>query len=389
MDFSVLEPHLFRNAQLYAPEDLGHCDLLIAGGKIVAVEKAGHATTRPDCPESDLAGAVVCPGFIDQHVHLIGGGGEAGPHTRTPEVRLSALVAAGITSVVGLLGTDGVTRSMENLLAKARGLEEEGISTWIYSGAYPADSGHITGTLRSDIVLIDKILGGKVAMSDHRSSMPSTQAYASLAAEARIGGMLSGKAGVLHIHMGDGKRGLEPVLEILETTELPISVFRPTHVNRNPMLYKQTIQFALQGGIIDLTCGMTGSAIPVPQAVKQALDAGVPLERLTLSSDGNGSMPKFNENNELIGLTAAAPRYLYEEMLSIVKAGVLPFDKALQLITCNVADALKLEDKGRIAVGKDADLIVWNDDLTLNKVFARGRLMVDEGQAVVKGTFEN
>ncbi|MED9992172.1 MAG: amidohydrolase family protein [Phascolarctobacterium faecium] len=219
--------------------------------------------------------------------------------------------------------------------------------------------------------------------------MPSTQAYASLAAEARIGGMLSGKAGVLHIHMGDGKRGLEPVLEILETTELPISVFRPTHVNRNPMLYKQTIQFALQGGIIDLTCGMTGSAIPVPQAVKQALDAGVPLERLTLSSDGNGSMPKFNENNELIGLTAAAPRYLYEEMLSIVKAGVLPFDKALQLITCNVADALKLEDKGRIAVGKDADLIVWNDDLTLNKVFARGRLMVDEGQAVVKGTFEN
>ena len=326
---------------------------------------------------------------IDQHIHITGGGGEGSFATRVPEIQLSQLTTAGTTTVIGLLGTDGVTRSMENLLAKARGLEEEGISTWIYSGAYPADSGHITGTLRSDIVLIDKILGGKVAMSDHRSSMPSTQAYASLAAEARIGGMLSGKAGVLHIHMGDGKRGLEPVLEILETTELPISVFRPTHVNRNPMLYKQTIQFALQGGIIDLTCGMTGSAIPVPQAVKQALDAGVPLERLTLSSDGNGSMPKFNENNELIGLTAAAPRYLYEEMLSIVKAGVLPFDKALQLITCNVADALKLEDKGRIAVGKDADLIVWNDDLTLNKVFARGRLMVDEGQAVVKGTFEN
>ncbi|HCD6308436.1 TPA: beta-aspartyl-peptidase, partial [Enterobacter hormaechei] len=135
MDFSVLEPHLFRNAQLYAPEDLGHCDLLIAGGKIVAVEKAGHATTRPDCPESDLAGAVVCPGFIDQHVHLIGGGGEAGPHTRTPEVRLSALVAAGITSVVGLLGTDGVTRHPESLLAKTRALEHEGISAWMLTGA--------------------------------------------------------------------------------------------------------------------------------------------------------------------------------------------------------------------------------------------------------------
>lgn len=379
---------LIKNAHIYAPADTGCQDLLLAGRKIVHM--APSIGELPfDCTVIDVSGAKVTTGFIDQHIHITGGGGEGSFATRVPEIQLSQLTTAGTTTVIGLLGTDGVTRSMENLLAKARGLEEEGISTWIYSGAYPADSGHITGTLRSDIVLIDKILGGKVAMSDHRSSMPSTQAYASLAAEARIGGMLSGKAGVLHIHMGDGKRGLEPVLEILETTELPISVFRPTHVNRNPMLYKQTIQFALQGGIIDLTCGMTGSAIPVPQAVKQALDAGVPLERLTLSSDGNGSMPKFNENNELIGLTAAAPRYLYEEMLSIVKAGVLPFDKALQLITCNVADALKLEDKGRIAVGKDADLIVWNGDLTLNKVFARGRLMVDEGQAVVKGTFEN
>lgn len=379
---------LIKNAHIYAPADTGCQDLLLAGRKIVHM--APSIGELPfDCTVIDVSGAKVTTGFIDQHIHITGGGGEGSFATRVPEIQLSQLITAGTTTVIGLLGTDGVTRSMENLLAKARGLEEEGISTWIYSGAYPADSGHITGTLRSDIVLIDKILGGKVAMSDHRSSMPSTQAYASLAAEARIGGMLSGKAGVLHIHMGDGKRGLESVLEILETTELPISVFRPTHVNRNPMLYKQTIQFALQGGIIDLTCGMTGSAIPVPQAVKQALDAGVPLERLTLSSDGNGSMPKFNENNELIGLTAAAPRYLYEEMLSIVKAGVLPFEKALQLITCNVADALKLEDKGRIAVGKDADLIVWNDDLTLNKVFARGRLMVDEGQAVVKGTFEN
>ncbi|HAS1823743.1 TPA: beta-aspartyl-peptidase, partial [Enterobacter hormaechei subsp. xiangfangensis] len=168
MDFSVLEPHLFRNAQLYAPEDLGHCDLLIAGGKIVAVEKAGHATMRPDCPESDLAGAVVCPGFIDQHVHLIGGGGEAGPHTRTPEVRLSALVAAGITSVVGLLGTDGVTRHPESLLAKTRALEHEGISAWMLTGAYGLPSPTITGSIEKDVALIDKIIGVKCAISDHR-----------------------------------------------------------------------------------------------------------------------------------------------------------------------------------------------------------------------------
>ena len=372
---------LIKNAHVYAPADAGRQDILLSG-RIIAHMAPSIGELPFDCTVLDA-------GFIDQHIHITGGGGEGSFATRVPEIQLSHLTTAGTTTVIGLLGTDGVTRSMENLLAKARGLEEEGLSTWIYSGAYPADSKHITANLRSDIVLIDKILGGKVAMSDHRSSMPATQAYAELAAEARIGGMLSGKAGVLHIHMGDGKRGLDPVLEILAATELPITVFRPTHVNRNPLLYKQAIEFALQGGIIDLTCGMTGSAIPVPEAVKQALDAGVPLQRLTLSSDGNGSIPKFNADNELIGLTAAAPRYLYEEMLGIVKAGVLPFEKSLQLITCNVADALKLDSKGRVAVGKDADLIVWNDDLTLNKVFAKGRLMVDAGQALVKGTFEN
>jgi beta-aspartyl-dipeptidase (metallo-type) len=379
---------LIKNAHVYAPADAGRQDILLSG-RIIAHMAPSIGELPFDCTVLDAGGAKVTTGFIDQHIHITGGGGEGSFATRVPEIQLSHLTTAGTTTVIGLLGTDGVTRSMENLLAKARGLEEEGLSTWIYSGAYPADSKHITANLRSDIVLIDKILGGKVAMSDHRSSMPATQAYAELAAEARIGGMLSGKAGVLHIHMGDGKRGLDPVLEILAATELPITVFRPTHVNRNPLLYKQAIEFALQGGIIDLTCGMTGSAIPVPEAVKQALDAGVPLQRLTLSSDGNGSIPKFNADNELIGLTAAAPRYLYEEMLGIVKAGVLPFEKSLQLITCNVADALKLDSKGRVAVGKDADLIVWNDDLTLNKVFAKGRLMVDAGQALVKGTFEN
>src|SRR5690606_31464150 len=186
MDFSVLEPHLFRNAQLYTPENRGRCDLLIAAGKIVAIEKTGHVKAWPDCPESDLAGAVVCPGFIDQHVHLIGGGGEAGPHTRTPEVRLSALVAAGITSVVGLLGTDGVTRHPESLLVKTRALEHEGISAWMLTGAYGLPSPTITGSIERDVALIDKIIGVKCAVSDHRSSAPGNDQLANMAAQSRV-----------------------------------------------------------------------------------------------------------------------------------------------------------------------------------------------------------
>lgn len=248
MDFSVLEPHLFRNAQLYAPEDLGHCDLLIAGGKIVAVEKAGHATTRPDCPESDLAGAVVCPGFIDQHVHLIGGGGEAGPHTRTPEVRLSALVAAGITSVVGLLGTDGVTRHPESLLAKTRALEHEGISTWMLTGAYGLPSPTITGSIEKDVALIDKIIGVKCAISDHRSSAPADDQLANMAAQSRVGGLLGAKAGISVFHLGNSPKLLEPLLNILNNADVPRTKLLPTHVNRAQALFHAALDYAREGG---------------------------------------------------------------------------------------------------------------------------------------------
>ena len=127
---------LIKNAHIYAPADTGCQDLLLAGRKIVHM--APSIGELPfDCTVIDVSGAKVTTGFIDQHIHITGGGGEGSFATRVPEIQLSQLTTAGTTTVIGLLGTDGVTRSMENLLAKARGLEEEGISTWIYSGAYP------------------------------------------------------------------------------------------------------------------------------------------------------------------------------------------------------------------------------------------------------------
>ena len=350
MDFSVLEPHLFRNAQLYAPEDLGHCDLLIAGGKIVAVEKAGHATTRPDCPESDLAGAVVCPGFIDQHVHLIGGGGEAGPHTRTPEVRLSALVAAGITSVVGLLGTDGVTRHPESLLAKTRALEHEGISAWMLTGAYGLPSPTITGSIEKDVALIDKIIGVKCAISDHRSSAPADD-------------------------------------QLANNADVPRTKLLPTHVNRAQALFHAALDYAREGGYIDITTSIS-EPVDAATAIATAREAQVPFNRLTLSSDGNGSQPNFDANGNLVGIGVAGFESLLETLQQLVGRYHLPLEEALLPFTRNVAEFLGLEHKGRIAPGCDADVLVLTDDLKIREVWAKGRQMVSGGVVCVKGTFE-
>lgn len=378
---------LIKNAHVLAPEDLGQQDILLVDKTIAYMAKEIPALPLEGVEVIDLAGQTVVPGFIDQHIHITGGGGEGSFKTRVPEIMLSKLTRGGTTTVIGTLGTDGHCRNVENLLAKARGLEEEGISSWIYSGAYPAEGPHIMGNLREDIILIDKVIGGKVAMSDHRSSQPLRSQYMKLAAEARIGGMLSGKAGVLHVHMGDGARKLDPIFAIVEKTEIPITQFRPTHVNRNAELFQDAIKFAKMGGYIDLTCG--SGPYTVAEGIKIALEAGVPLEHMTLSTDGNGSMPKFNEKQELIGMEACSPQVLYKEVLKIVEQGVLPLSEAIRLITSNVADALHLERKGHVAVGKDADLVVLGEDLQVATVIAKGQIMVYEGQILVKGTFED
>ena len=384
---------ILKNGRICAPQELGVKDVLLADRSVAHLADRIDPTPGYGATEVyDVTGCFVVPGFIDQHVHLIGGGGEGGFATRTPEVMLSDLTTAGITTVVGTLGTDSVTRHMESLLAKARGLEEEGISSWIYSGAYATPSPTITGSLRSDLVLIDKVVGGKVAMSDHRSAQPSKDELARLAAEARVGGMLAGKAGVLHIHTGDGKRRLDWLFEIVAETELPITQFTPTHLNRTGELLLEGIRFAKAGGMLDITTSISAAASSRPQpaeAVRTCLEAGTPLDRITLSSDGNGSMPAFNRKGELTGLVAAAPRSLYEALREIVRAGILPLPDALCLVTTNPAASLKLPRKGRIVPGGDADIVVLDADLTIRHVFAKGRCLVKDGQAVVRGTFES
>lgn len=206
-DLSAAEFTLLQGAHLFAPEDRGICDVLLANGKIIAVGADIPSDIVPDCAVINLSGRMLCPGFIDQHVHLIGGGGEAGPTTRTPEVSLSRLTEAGITTVVGLLGTDSVSRHPASLLAKTRALNEEGITAWMLTGAYHVPSPTITGSVEKDVALIDRVIGVKCAVSDHRSAAPSGNQLASMAAESRVGGLLGGKPGVSVFHMGSSKKG--------------------------------------------------------------------------------------------------------------------------------------------------------------------------------------
>ena len=383
---------LLQGAEIFAPEYLGKKDILIADEKIVAIAENINPVSIPNCSVLSCHHLKICPGLIDQHVHLIGGGGEAGAYSRTPEVTLSTLVESGITTVVGLLGTDGIARHPESLLAKTRALNHEGITAFMLTGAYTVPTPTITDSIQKDIAFIDPIIGVKTAISDHRSSAPTTDELCKIASSARVGGLLGNKAGLTVFHMGSGKNGLNPIYELLNHSDVPMNKLLPTHVNRSKRLFDKAIEYARQGGFIDLTSGISPEvgareAIKPSKAVIQALSADVPLKQITMSSDGNGSQPVFDENGHLTGITVAGFESLMSEIRDMVFIERLPLEQTIQILTSSVANLLQLQ-KGHIQTGMDADLLVLNADLHIEHVFARGKQVVINQKACVKGNFE-
>jgi beta-aspartyl-dipeptidase (metallo-type) len=383
---------LLRNAELYDPLPRGRRDLLVAGKTVVWVGTDLPALDRRlGVRETDLGGRRVIPGLIDGHVHLTGGGGEAGPHTRVPPVVLSGLTGGGVTTAIGVLGTDDVVRTPAELVTVARGLIEEGLSAWCYTGGYHVPPVTATGSVRSDLVLIDLILGvGEVAVSDHRSSQPTLEELLRIAADAHVGGMMSGKAGIVHLHVGDGPRGLEPVRDAIDRSEIPAGVFNPTHVNRRKALFDEAMALTERGCTMDITAFPVAKgedAWPAGEALVRYLDAGLEAERVTVSSDGGGCLPAFDDEGRVASMEVGRPSAMAATLRGLLESGQ-PLERVLPAFTANPARLLRLGRKGHLAPGADADLVVLDKSGTVSDVMARGRWHVRDGTPVIRGTFE-
>ncbi len=385
---------LLRNVDLYTPTPAGRGDVLVGGGRVL------HVAPGLDLPPAwgetaDTSGLLALPGFIDAHVHITGGGGEGGYATRTPELLLSDAIEGGVTTVVGCLGTDGITRSLAGVLAKARALDEEGITAFMWSGHYAVPVHTLTGSIERDLLVVDKVIGvGEVAVSDHRSTQPTFDEFARLAAEARRGGILSGKAGIVNVHVGDGPRGLDLLRRVTAATEIPVTQFVPTHINRNPGLFQEGIAWAKAGGYVDFTTStvpafLDEGEVKCSVGLRRMLEAGVDISRITFTSDGQGSLPAFDGQGALARLDIGRVTSLFAEVRDAVRQERLALEVAVQTITSNPARTLKLRGKGQIAPGADADLVlVEPDSLAIRGVIARGRWLMRDGVPLVHGTFQ-
>lgn len=381
---------LIKNIEVYAPEYLGKQDLLISN----TIEEISDEININGINIIDGSEYYAFPGFIDSHVHILGGGGEGGFSTRTPELKISDMITAGVTTVVGCLGTDGICRDMKSLIAKAKGIKEYGLSAYIYTGSYRLPLKTLTGSVMEDIMLIEEVIGvGEIAISDHRGSNPTFDEFTRVVADARTAGMLSGKSGIVNIHVGSGKDGLKYVFDMIEKTDIPATQVMPTHMARNERLVEEAILLCNKGGQVDFTTST--SSVPskdddlaCSKVLKRLLNEGISPDRISFSSDGQGSLPKFNASGEYIGMGIGTCKSLYDTAKECIIEEGIEIEKALKPITSSPATALKLKNKGRVEKGKDADLVlVDKHTLEIDTVICNGNLLMKNKKSIVKDKF--
>jgi beta-aspartyl-dipeptidase (metallo-type) len=363
---------LIENGTLYAPEPRGRVSILLADSKIAKIgglDGRALETLGVDYDVIDASHCIVTPGLIDPHEHISGGSGERGFSTQTPEIELGELVSAGITTVVGALGVDTTMKTMAGLLAKAKALKEEGLTAFIWSGGYTVPPSTITPSVRDDILFIDEVIGaGEIAIADKRSMEPQAHELARIASDAYVGGMLSRKAGLTHLHVGEGEGRLEVLRRMIDEFEIEPAWLYPTHIERSEALMEEAIELTKRGAFVDIDTVEED----LPQWLGFYLDHGGDLDQLTVSSD----------------TSVSSPRTLFDQICVCILEHHFPLEQVLPLVTLNTARVLKLPTKGKLQVGCDADVLVLRENsFELVEVIANGQRLMKNGDLVKAENF--
>jgi beta-aspartyl-dipeptidase (metallo-type) len=360
---------LIENGEVYAPQRLGQRSVLLADSHIAAVGRVNRAPLEALGVEHeviDAEGCLVTPGWIDPHVHLLGGSGEEGFSTQTPEFFVDEIVRHGFTTVVGCLGVDTTMKTMAGLLGKAKALEEEGLNAKVWTGGYNVPPTTILGSPRDDIMFIDEVIGvGEVAIADKRGMEPEPRELARLMTDAYVGGALAKKAGLTHFHVGEGKRRLERLRQVIDEFEVEPSWIYATHIERSEELMREAITLAHRGAAVDIDT-VDGD---LAKWVRFYFENGGDPDQLTVSSDASIN----------------SPRAFAEQVCDCLLHHGFRIEQVLPLVTSNTARILRLDEKGTLERGKIADVLVMErDTLRLRYVWSKGRCMVRDGELVAR-----
>jgi len=363
---------LIENGQLFTPARAGNGSVLIVGERILkvgSVDRRAIDALDIEYQVIDASGRLVMPGIIDPHEHLRGGSGEKGFSSETPTIFIDEIVAAGITTVVGTLGVDTTMTVMSGLLARVKALNELGMTAFAYSGGYNVPPSTVTQCVRNDLLFIAEIIGaGEISISDERSLNPNPGELASLVSTVHVGGLLSGKAGITHFHVGPGPRRISILRTLIDEFDVKPEWLYPTHLERNEKLMREGMELAAQGATIDIDVVEKDLAKWLTFYYDHRGDPG----RLTISSDS----------------FSTGPHNLLGQIRECVLNHGFELEQILPHVTSNTARVLKLDTKGALTPGMDADVLILEADThEITDVIARGNLMVRDGSLQISEKF--
>ena len=291
--------------------------------------------------------------------------------------------------MVGVLGADVMTRKLPDLLAKVRELNALGLSAWMYTSSFRYPPVTLTQSVADDVALVSEVLGVKLAMGDINGSFPSSQAVLEMLSQIRQAAVTVKKQGLLHVHLGSIPNPFD-IFEEIAASGFPIGThLRPTHCARTEFLLKSACAYAMESHdrYIDITTDGPCYLGQPAAAVSAAVSCGVPVEQITLSSDGHGVVPRFDADGNVVGQAIGEVARNHETMVELVRDFSFPLSDALSLITRNAADSLGLTDQGRLEIGACANAVLLNQNLQIVAVVSRGQVAMHGDTLAVKDPF--
>ena len=368
---------LYKNAELYTPNAMGKKDILLWEDKVFGIGENLETPKGYEGKEVDATGKIMMPGIVDTHVHITGGGGEGGFTTRMSELTFDEAVSAGVTAMVGVLGTDGYGRRPEDVLIKCMQLNELGFDCYMLTGSYTLPVVNILGEIAKDVIFFEKIIGaGEIALNDHRGSCLGYSDLLRIACDVRNGARLAGKKGTVNVHLGNYLGAFKTLLEVAKTDITLRPIMIPTHINRTKEVFEESLEWIDFGGYADITGGNLGGAgaWSGTEAMELLYERNGNLENITMTSDGCGSMPSFDALGNLIGIEKGTSSILLEELRQVMKNGKIPFETAILPITKNGADAFGMKTgSGVIEVGGKANLLLLDAEGYLKTTVLNGK----------------
>lgn len=364
----VAEKVLFRNATVWTNEQEGvlqNADVLVDNGKIVAV---GKNLTPSGAKVIDATGKHITPGMIDEHSHIaVSNNVNECSHAITSEVRIGDVLdpddiniyrqlAGGVTTSQLLHGSCNPIGGQSGLIKLRWGKSAEGLkfenapgfikfalgenvkqANWgdLYRSRYPQTR------MGVEQVYVDAFIRAKeyeASMKASKAKKPEVPFRRDLRLEA-LAEIMNNKR---HITCHSYQQGeITMLMRVADSLGFKINTF--THILEG---YKVADKMKAHG--------VGASSFSDWWAYKYEVIEAIPHNGSILHDVG--VTVAFNSDD------AEMARRLNQEAAKAVRYGGVSEEDALKFVTLNPAKLLRIDNRvGSIKVGKDADLVLWND----------------------------